>query len=120
MDEPTESAFWRMVTGPIAGLEVAGQDWRAYRTDGPEVSGPVVGGTLGCLGAGGQPLDAVHRGPAAGPLASLAATYDEVDRLLALRRPAARPAVFDDIAGAGDRGAGDGRPRMRPDAAPTS
>lgn len=36
-----------MVTGPIAGLEVTGDDWRVHRASGvPAVSGPVIGGNL--------------------------------------------------------------------------
>src|SRR5690348_791585 len=45
-DEPTETAFWRMVSGPITGLEVAGKDWRVHRAERATVSGPVVGGSL--------------------------------------------------------------------------
>lgn len=82
VDEPTESAFWRMVTGPIAGLEVPGQDWRAYRTDGPVVSGPVVGGNLWSVAA----LAGSRWMPSAtGAIVLLEngpATYEEVDRLL--------------------------------------
>jgi hypothetical protein len=36
-DEPTETAFRRMVSGPIAGQEVTGEDGRVYRADGGTV-----------------------------------------------------------------------------------
>jgi muramoyltetrapeptide carboxypeptidase len=39
-DVPTETAFWKMVSGSIAGLEVAGEDWRSYRAESAVVSGP--------------------------------------------------------------------------------
>ena len=51
VDEPTEKAFWQMVSGPIAGLEVPGASWRVHRAAGPAVSGPVVGGNLGAISA---------------------------------------------------------------------
>jgi muramoyltetrapeptide carboxypeptidase len=43
-DEPTETAFWRMVSGPVAGWELPGPDWRVYRARTTAVSGPVVAG----------------------------------------------------------------------------
>lgn len=48
MHEPwTDEAFWRMVTGPIAGQEIGGDDWHVHRAGGsPSVSGPVIGGNL--------------------------------------------------------------------------
>ena len=51
VDEPTETAFWQMVSGPITGLEVPGAGWRVHRAAGPVVSGPVVGGNLGAISA---------------------------------------------------------------------
>jgi muramoyltetrapeptide carboxypeptidase len=44
VDEPTEDAFWRMVSGPVTGREVTGDDWRVYRAGKVSVSGPVVAG----------------------------------------------------------------------------
>ena len=95
VDEATESAFWRMVTGPVAGLEVSGPDWRVYRASGPAVSGPVLGGTLWAVSAlaGSRWMP-----PTAGAillLEDVSATYEEVDRLLTQLRLAG---VFDGIA----------------------
>lgn len=95
VDEPTETAFWQMVSGPIAGLEVAGEDWRVYRADVPAVAGPVVGGNLWALlavaGTRWMP-------PTAGAIVLLEdfiTTFDDVDRRLTHLRLAG---VFDDIA----------------------
>jgi muramoyltetrapeptide carboxypeptidase len=95
VDEPTESAFWRMVTGPIAGLEVPGQDWRAHRADVPAVSGPVVGGTLWAVSALAGTRWMPSTAGAIVLLESVPAPYAEVDRLLTHLRLAG---VFDDIA----------------------
>lgn len=48
MHEPwTDEAFWGMVSGPIAGQEIPGDDWRMHRVSGvAAVSGPVIGGNL--------------------------------------------------------------------------
>jgi muramoyltetrapeptide carboxypeptidase len=48
MKEPrTEADFWGMVTGPVAGQEIPGNDWRVYRADGVRtVAGPAIGGNL--------------------------------------------------------------------------
>lgn len=42
----SEEAFWAMVSGPIAGREVAGEGWRVHRARAGAVSGPVVGGNV--------------------------------------------------------------------------
>jgi muramoyltetrapeptide carboxypeptidase len=96
VDEPTESAFWRMVSGPIAGLEVTGQDWRAYRADEPVVSGPVAGGNLWAVSALAGTRWMPSTAGAIVALESISATYEEVDRLLTQLRLAG---VFEDIAG---------------------
>lgn len=95
MDEPTETAFWQMVSGPVAGLEVAGEGWRVYRADVPAVAGPVVGGNLEAVlavaGTRWMP-------PTAGAIVLLEAfiaTFEQVDRGLTHLRLAG---VFDDIA----------------------
>jgi muramoyltetrapeptide carboxypeptidase len=48
MHEPwTERAFWDLVSGPIAGQEIAGDNWRVPRAGrSPLISGPVIGGNL--------------------------------------------------------------------------
>jgi muramoyltetrapeptide carboxypeptidase len=95
IDEPTETAFWQMVSEPIAGLEVTGEDWRVYRADVPAVTGPVIGGNLWSLlavaGTRWMP-------PTAGAIVLLEdfiSTFDDVDRRLTHLRLAG---VFDDIA----------------------
>jgi muramoyltetrapeptide carboxypeptidase len=94
-DEWTEDEFWAMVTGPIAGREIAGGDWRAYRTDGAVVSGPVVGGTLPSFRA----LVGTRWMPStAGAILVIEAfmdTFDDVDRALTHLKLAG---VFDGIA----------------------
>jgi muramoyltetrapeptide carboxypeptidase len=42
----TEELFWRIVSGPVAGAEVAGDMWRVPQGAGAVVSGQVVGGHL--------------------------------------------------------------------------
>jgi muramoyltetrapeptide carboxypeptidase len=80
--EPTETAFWRMVTGSIAGLEVSGDDWRVYRADTPVVSGSVIGGSLWDLLA----LPGTHWMPATRGaivlLESVSTTFETIDRML--------------------------------------
>jgi muramoyltetrapeptide carboxypeptidase len=95
VDEPTETAFWRMVSGPIAGLEVNGTNWRVHRAAGPAVSGPVVGGNLWALTclAGTRWMPST-----AGAILLLEAwdaTFELVDRMLTQLRLAG---VFEDIA----------------------
>ena len=54
----TERAFWAMVSGPVAGTEIGGRDWRVHPREsaGGTVSGPVVGGNLGaCFPLVGTP-----------------------------------------------------------------
>jgi muramoyltetrapeptide carboxypeptidase len=94
-DEPTEAAFWRLVSGPVAGLELAGQDWRVHRADGGAVSGPVVGANLWAMSAlaGTRWMP-----PTAGAIVLLEAvdaTFEEVDRQLTQLRLAG---VFDEVA----------------------
>jgi muramoyltetrapeptide carboxypeptidase len=94
-DEPTESAFWQMVTGPVAGREIAGPGWRAYRAGRGTVSGPVVGGNLWevCALAGSRWMP-----PTAGAIVLLEvldATFEAVDRMLTQLRLAG---LFDGIA----------------------
>jgi muramoyltetrapeptide carboxypeptidase len=95
VDEPTESGFWRMVSGPIAGLEVTSEDWRVYRADVPAVSGPVVGGSLwAMLALAGTRWMPRTRG-AIVLLEDFSGTFDDVDRRLTHLRLAG---AFDDIA----------------------
>jgi muramoyltetrapeptide carboxypeptidase len=48
MHEPwTDEAFWGMVSGPIAGQEIVGDEWHVHRAGrSSSVSGPVIGGNL--------------------------------------------------------------------------
>jgi muramoyltetrapeptide carboxypeptidase len=46
VDPYTEEWFWRIVSGPVAGVEIAGGGWRVPQGSGRLVSGPVVGGHL--------------------------------------------------------------------------
>jgi muramoyltetrapeptide carboxypeptidase len=96
VDEPTESAFWRMVTGPVAGLEVTGPDWRVYRAGREAVSGPVIGGTLWAVSALAGSRWMPSAAGAIVLLENVSATYEEVDRLLTQLRLAG---VFEGIAG---------------------
>jgi muramoyltetrapeptide carboxypeptidase len=93
-DEPTESAFWRMVSGPIAGLEVTGAGWRVYRADGPAVSGPVLGGNLWELSALAGTRWMPSTAGAIVLVESVDTTFEEVDRLLTQLRLAG---VFEGI-----------------------
>jgi muramoyltetrapeptide carboxypeptidase len=95
VDEPTESAFWRMVSGPIAGLEVPSEDWRVYRADVPAVSGPVMGGSLWAMMALAGTRWMPPTSGAILLLEDFAGTFDDVDRRLTHLRLAG---VFDDIA----------------------
>jgi muramoyltetrapeptide carboxypeptidase len=94
-DQWTEDEFWAMVSGPIAGREIAGGNWREYRAAGPVVSGPVVGGTLPCFRA----LVGTRWMPSTvGAILVIEAfmdTFDDVDRALTHLRLAG---VFDGIA----------------------
>jgi len=47
----TETAFWQIVSGPVAGHEVKGDDWRVLRGTGRQATGHVVGGHLGTIRA---------------------------------------------------------------------
>jgi muramoyltetrapeptide carboxypeptidase len=95
VDEPTETAFWRMVSGPVTGQEVTGANWRTYRADGLAVSGPAVGGNLwaisGLAGSRWMPSTA----GAILLLEAWDATFELVDRMLTQLRLAG---VFEDIA----------------------
>jgi muramoyltetrapeptide carboxypeptidase len=54
----TERAFWAMVSGPVAGTQIGGRDWRVHPRESASrtVSGPVVGGNLGaCFPLVGTP-----------------------------------------------------------------
>lgn len=81
-DEPTEAAFWRMVSGPIAGLEVTGAGWRVHRAASPAVSGPVVGGNLWELAAVAGTRWMPATAGAIVLVESVDTTFEEVDRLL--------------------------------------
>jgi muramoyltetrapeptide carboxypeptidase len=94
-DEPTEAAFWRMVTGPIAGLEVTGAGWRVHRAGGPAVSGPAVGGNLGAISALAGSRWMPSTAGAILLLEAGEADFEGVDRLLTQLRLAG---VFEDIA----------------------
>ncbi|MGH3932981.1 MAG: S66 peptidase family protein [Pseudonocardiaceae bacterium] len=50
VNSDTEAAFWRIVSGPVAGHEVKGGDWRVVR-GGQQITGHVVGGHLGTIRA---------------------------------------------------------------------
>ncbi|MHB1594120.1 MAG: S66 peptidase family protein [Streptosporangiaceae bacterium] len=92
---PTETAFWRMVSGPIAGLEVSGSGWRAYRADAPVTSGLVIGGSLwDLLALAGTRWMPATRG-AIVLLESVSTTFEAIDRMLTQLRLAG---VFDGIA----------------------
>jgi len=95
VDEPTETAFWRMVSGPITGLEVAGQNWRVHRASATAVSGPVVGGNfeaITCL-AGTRWMPSTSG--AILLLEAMDPPFEVVDRMLTQLRLAG---AFDDIA----------------------
>jgi muramoyltetrapeptide carboxypeptidase len=85
-DEPTEAAFWRMVSGPIAGLEVTGDGWRVHRAASTAVSGPVVGGNLWELAAVAGTRWMPSTSGAIVLVESVDTTFEEVDRLLTLLR----------------------------------
>ena len=94
-DEWTEAEFWAMVSGPIAGRELAGGDWHAYRATAPVVSGPVVGGTLpsfrALVGTRWMPSTTA----AILVIEAFLDTFDDVDRALTHLKLAG---VFDGIA----------------------
>ncbi len=93
--EPTETAFWQMVTDTITGLEVPGDDWRVYRADAPVISGPVVGGSLwDLLALPGTRWMPATRG-AILLLESPSSSFEAIDRMLTQLRLAG---VFDGIA----------------------
>jgi muramoyltetrapeptide carboxypeptidase len=91
----TEDEFWAMVSGPIAGREIAGGRWRVYRAAGNLMSGPVVGGTLPCF----RTLVGTRWMPSTvGAILVIEAfmdTFDDVDRALTHLKLAG---VFDGIA----------------------
>jgi muramoyltetrapeptide carboxypeptidase len=94
-DEWTEDEFWTMVSGPIAGREIASDDWRVHRAVTGTVSGPVVGGTLLCFRA----LIGTRWMPSTSGaillIEAMTATFDEIDRGLTQLRLAG---AFDGIA----------------------
>jgi len=113
VDEPTEPAFWRMVSGQVIGQEVTGADWRVYRAEGSVISGPVVGGSLWAMlalaGTRWMP-------PTSGAILLLEdfmGTFDDVDRRLTHLRLAG---VFDDIAALVIGAPADWEPEDAPDA----
>jgi muramoyltetrapeptide carboxypeptidase len=80
----TERAFWAMVSGPVAGTEIAGRDWRVHRRESASgtVSGPVVGGNLGaCYPLVGTPWMPSTAG-AILVLEARSATYEMVELFL--------------------------------------
>jgi muramoyltetrapeptide carboxypeptidase len=95
VDGPTEAAFWRMVSGPIAGWQIPGEGWRVYRADKTVVSGPVVGGSHGALMTLAGTRFMPSTSGAVLLLEAMTATFDDMDRFLTHLRLAG---VFDDIA----------------------
>jgi muramoyltetrapeptide carboxypeptidase len=95
VDEPTETAFWQMVSGPIAGLEVTGEEWRVYRADVPAIAGPVVAGNLWALLALAGTRWMPRTAGAIVLLEDFITSFDEVDRRLTHLR---LTGVFDDSA----------------------
>lgn len=51
INKDTETAFWQIISGEVAGQEVKGDDWRVVRGAGRQVSGHVIGGHLGTIRA---------------------------------------------------------------------
>jgi muramoyltetrapeptide carboxypeptidase len=87
VDEPTETAFWRMVSGPLAGWEVPGDDWRVYRAYETVVSGPVVAGFWRSLAAlAGTPWMPPTEGAILFIEAMSGTLYDDVERFLTTLR----------------------------------
>jgi muramoyltetrapeptide carboxypeptidase len=113
VDKPTETAFWRMVSGPIEGWEVKGAQWRVHRLERPAVSGPVVAGTLWSLTALAGTRWMPSTSGAVLAVEAMTATFDEVDRLLTHLRLAG---VFDDIAALVIGSPADWEPEEAPDA----
>lgn len=113
VDEPTETAFWRMVTGPITGWEVPGPDWRVYRAGKTVVSGPVVGGSWGALATLAGTRWMPSTAGAVLLLEAMTATFDDMDRMLTHLRLAG---VFDDIAALVIGSPADWEPEDAPDA----
>ncbi len=80
----TERGFWAMVSGPVAGTEIGGRDWRVHRRGSASgtVSGPVVGGNLGaCFPLVGTPWMPSTAG-AIVVLEARSATYEMVELFL--------------------------------------
>jgi len=114
VDEPTETAFWRMVSGPIAGREVTGEGWRVHRAAGKvSVSGPVVGGSWLALAALAGTRWMPSTAGAVLLLEAMTATFDDMDRALTHLRLAG---VFDDIAALVVGSPADWEPEGAPDA----
>ncbi|HEY1915371.1 MAG TPA: LD-carboxypeptidase [Streptosporangiaceae bacterium] len=82
VDKSTETDFWGMVSGPIAGQEVTGQGWRVNRADARAVSGPVVGGNLWALSALAGTRWMPPTSGAVLLIEAMDGTFEEVDRLL--------------------------------------
>lgn len=51
VDPDTETGFWEIITGSVAGQEVKGERWRVLTGAGSEITGTVVGGHLGTVRA---------------------------------------------------------------------
>lgn len=51
VDPDTETGFWEIITGSVAGREVKGERWRVLTGAGSEITGTVVGGHLGTVRA---------------------------------------------------------------------
>ena len=80
----TERAFWTMASGPVAGTEIGGRDWRVHQRERARgmVSGPVIGGNLGaCFPLVGTPWMPATAG-AILVLEARSATYEVVEAFL--------------------------------------
>jgi muramoyltetrapeptide carboxypeptidase len=112
VDKSTETDFWRMVSGPIAGQEVTGQGWRVYRDGSAAVSGPAVGGNLWALSALAGTRWMPRTSGAVLLLEAMDGTFEEVDRLLTQLRLAG---TFDGIAALVVGAPADWKPENAPD-----
>lgn len=113
VDQPTEAAFWRMVSGPVAGWEVTGAEWRIYRANKVSVRGPVIGANCLAMAAlAGSPWMPSTAG-AVLLLEAMTATFEEMDRLLTRLRLAG---AFDGIAALVVGSPSDWQPGEAPDA----
>jgi muramoyltetrapeptide carboxypeptidase len=92
----TERGFWAMVSGPVAGTEVGGRQWRVHpRGSSGTVSGPVIGGNLwSCFPLVGTRWMPTTTG-AILVLETPSATYEMIDMTLSQMRLAG---VLEDVA----------------------